>query len=188
MHSHIRLLLHYCLSVLVLGTVATASAQAQQFPVRRAGLWELTITRDDGKLPPQVMQQCTDAKTDRLMNPFGGDVTAGLCPGHDFRKAGKTLVITATCKIGPMKVLSHGIVSGDFDSNYTVKVTSKVEGAPAFARALVAGSTTIHARWTGACKPKQRPGDIVMADGRTMNIRDIKKVLGGAGMPGSRAK
>jgi hypothetical protein len=167
MHFDIRSRVHCGLGILMLGTAAT---------------------RDDGKIPPQVMQHCTDAKTDRLMNAFSGDMTAGLCSGHDVRKAGQTLLITANCKVGPIKVLSHSVVSGDFHSNYTVKVTSKMEGGPAFARALVAGSTTIKARWSGACRSGQRPGDIVMADGRTINIRELRKMLGGGRAPGPAAK
>jgi hypothetical protein len=79
-----------------------------------------------------------------------------------------------------MKSTSQSVVTGDFSSNYTVKVTSKIEGLPAGAQDAAGGSTTIQARWVGACKSGQRPGDIVMADGKTMNIRDLRKLMDGA--------
>ena len=91
---------------------------------------------------------------------------------------GTTIVINATCQIGPMKSTSQSVVTGDFNSNYAVKVTSKLEGVPAAAQGA-GGTTTIQARWIGACKPDQRPGDIVMANGQTMNIRDLRKMMGG---------
>jgi hypothetical protein len=165
------------LRVFALVTVGISSAGAQEFPIRRAGLWEVTINREG--VPPQVMQQCTDAKTDRLMTAYGSGIGAELCSKQEMRKVGATLVIDATCKIGPMTAISQSVVSGDFNSNYTVTVTSKVQGVPAAAAALAGGATTIRARWVGACKPGQRPGDIVMPGGKTMNIDELKKMLDG---------
>jgi len=163
--------------VLILGSVCASSAAAQDLPIRRAGLWEITITKDG--IPPQVMQQCTDAETDKLMNAFSGGMGAELCSKQQIRKVGGTLVIDATCKIGPMTSVSQSVVSGNFNSNYTVKVTSKIEGVPAAVQSMAGGVTTIQARWVGACTAGQKPGDIVMPGGKTMNIRELKKMMGG---------
>ena len=145
--------------------------------MRRAGLWEVTINHDGGKMPAQTMQQCTDAETDKLMNAFGGALSADMCSKQEVKKVGATLVISATCQVGPMKSTSQSVVTGDFTSNYTVKVTSKIEGLPAGAQDAAGGTTTIQARWVGACKAGQRPGDITMANGQTMNIRDLRKMM-----------
>ena len=163
-------------SVLALAACAS-SAAAQEIPTRRAGLWEVTINHDGKNTPPQTMQQCTDAETDKLMNAFGGALSADMCTKQEIKKVGATLVITATCQVGPMKSTSQSVVTGDFTSNYTVKVTSKIEGLPAGAQDAAGGTTTIQARWVGACKAGQRPGDIVMANGQTMNIRDLRKMM-----------
>ena len=168
-------------AVSIFALVACASsAAAQEIPTRRAGLWDVTINHDGKNTPPQTMQQCTDAETDKLMNAFGGALSADMCTKQDVRKVGATLVISATCQVGPMKSTSESVVSGDFSSNYTVKVTSKIEGLPASAKEAIGGTTTIQARWVGACKPGQRPGDIVMANGQTMNIRDLRKAMDSA--------
>ncbi len=34
---------------------------------------------------------------------------------------------------------------------------------------------TIEAKWLGACEAGQRPGDVIMSNGRTMNILDLPK-------------
>ncbi len=174
--------MRFAISVLALAACAS-SAVAQEIPTRRAGLWEVTITHDGRKTPPQTMQQCTDAEADKLMNAFGGAISADMCSKQDIKKVGATLVINATCQIGPMKSTSQSIVTGDFTSNYTVKVTSKLEGVPAAAQEAAGGTTTIQARWVGACKPGQRPGDIMMPNGQTMNIRDLRKLMDGKGAP-----
>ena len=40
--------------------------------------------------------------------------------------------------------------------------------------------TTIEAKWLGACKPDQKPGDIVMPGGFKLNIKDARKAEGPA--------
>ena len=37
---------------------------------------------------------------------------------------------------------------------------------------------TLQAKWLGACKADQRPGDIVMPGGFKMNITDMEKLKG----------
>jgi hypothetical protein len=166
---------------LVFASVLASNAQAQDMPPRRAGLWEIRMTDETGKTPPQVMQQCIDAATDRMMQNFGSSLGAEMCSKQEVKKVGATLVINAECQVGPMKSRSQSVVSGDFNSSYTVRVTTKVDGLPPAAAAMAGGTRIIQATWTGACKPNQRPGDMVMPDGRTMNILELKKMMGGAG-------
>ena len=37
-------------------------------------------------------------------------------------------------------------------------------------------TTTIEAKWVGACKADQKPGDIVMPGGMKMNIMELDKL------------
>jgi Protein of unknown function (DUF3617) len=138
----------------------------------------MTITHEGGrKLPPQTMQHCTDAATDKMMRDMGSSLAAGMCQTRDIRRVGGTYVVDATCHIGPMTLHSHSVISGDFGSAYTIRVTSKAEGGPPAARGMMGGTMVTQARWVGACKAGQKPGDIIMANGRTMNVRDLKNKL-----------
>ena len=166
--------------VLIFVCIFVGSAGAQDLPSRRAGLWEITMTEEGKKAAPQLMQQCIDAKTDQMMQNFGSSLGAEMCSKQEVKKVGATIVIDAECQMGPMRSVSHSVVSGDFNSNYTVRVTTRMEGLPAAAQAMAGGTRVIQARWTGACTPEQRPGDMVLPDGRTMNIMDMKKMMGGA--------
>ena len=80
------------------------------------------------------------------------------------------------CAVAGMSITSHSEITGDFNSAYTVKSTSHSERGPA----TVArdSTTTIEAKWLGACKPDQKPGDIVMPGGIKMNIKDMEKLKG----------
>ena len=69
---------------------------------------------------------------------------------------------------------SHSEIIGDFNSAYTVKTTSHSEGGPAATKGD--HETMIEAKWLGACKPDQKPGDIVMPGGLKMNLKDMDKL------------
>jgi hypothetical protein len=36
---------------------------------------------------------------------------------------------------------------------------------------------TIEAKWLNACKPDQKPGDMIMANGRKINIVDMQNMI-----------
>src|SRR5579871_3588446 len=119
------------LSAAVLILVGAAPAAAIDMPARKPGLWELKMTFEGRSLPPQTMQHCVDAETDKLMNNVGGGMQQNACSKQDVQKVGNTLVVDSVCKIGSATTTSHAIVTGDFNSAYTVKVTSKRDGAAA---------------------------------------------------------
>ncbi|MGH6771802.1 MAG: DUF3617 domain-containing protein [Xanthobacteraceae bacterium] len=170
-----------CLSLAAFSLAAISPAAALDLPARKPGLWELRTTHEGRNTPPQTMHQCIDAATDKMMSAMGGAMAASMCQSQNIRQVGGTFVIDATCKIGPMTTISRSVASGDFNSAYSVRVTSKVEGVPAQMQAMVGGNTVIEAKWVSACKQGQKPGDIIMADGKTMNIKNLEKMMSGAG-------
>ena len=54
---------------------------------------------------------------------------------------------------------------------------SKQEG-PAIPGMPAERTITIDAKWVGACKADQKPGDIMMPGGMKMNIKDMEKLKG----------
>ena len=152
-------------------------AAALDLPARKPGLWEIKMTMEGRNLPPQTTLHCIDAETDKLMNSIGGSMSQ--CSKQDVTKVGSTIVVNSVCNIGPITSTSHGVVSGDFNSAYSVKVTSKREGGRAIPGMPEGGTTnmTIDAKWMGACAADQKPGDMIMAGGRKVNIRDMQNLL-----------
>ena len=68
--------------------------------------------------------------------------------------------------------MSAGEIVGDFNSAYTMKVSTKSSGK------IPDAVTTMEAKWMGACKADQKPGDIVMPGGMKMNIKDMQAMKG----------
>ena len=112
---------------LALAFIATP-ATAQDMPARKAGLWEMTMTFEGRGAPPQTMQQCIDAATDKAMQDMSQGMRGQSCSKREVKKVGNTIVFDSVCSMGAGTTTSHGVVSGDFNSAYTVKVNSKREG------------------------------------------------------------
>jgi Protein of unknown function (DUF3617) len=169
----------HAFSIAALCVVAGAPARALDLPARKVGLWEVKMAFEGRNLPPQVVQQCIDAATDKMMSAFGSNLSQGMCSKQDVQKVGNTLVIDSVCQIAGMTTTSHGVVSGDFNSSYTVKMTSTRTGGPAIPGMPADGKSdmTIEAKWLSACKPDQKPGDMIMADGRKINIVDVQIMM-----------
>ena len=167
--------------VLVLIAAATP-ALAQDLPTRKPGLWEMKMVFEGRNLPAQQMRQCTDQATDKLMHANFGGMAQDICPDKNIQRSGNTITVDATCKFGggAMTTISHSVITGSFDSGYTVKVTSKKMGGPPIPGAGPDGETrmTIEAKYLGACEAGQKPGDIIMSNGMTMNVKDMPKVPG----------
>src|SRR5215471_15610123 len=160
--------------------LCAAPATALDLPARKAGLWEIKMAFEGRNLPAQSVEHCIDAETDKQMNSLGGNMRQDMCSKQDVQKSGDTIVVDSVCKIGPATTTSHAVVSGDFNSAYTVKVTSKREGGPAVPGMPAEGTSnmTIEAKWLGACKADQKPGDMIIA-GRKINIRDMQNMIPG---------
>ena len=165
----------FWVAVGVLALVPALDARAVEMPVRKAGLWEMKIVRTGSPLPEMTMQHCTDASTDKEMNNSIAPAAKQMCSKQDIRKTAAGFVSDSVCGVAGMSITSHAEIVGDFNAAYTVKSTSHSEGGPAGVRDT---TTTIEAKWLGACKPDQKPGDIVMPGGMKMNIKDMEKLKG----------
>lgn len=169
------------LAITVFATTALpTAASAAEMPTRKAGLWEMKMTFEGRKLPPQAMQHCVDAKTDKLMNSQFGGMTKEACSKQDMQVSGNTITMDSVCKFGQGTSTSHSVITGSFDQAYTAKVTSTREGGPQRPGVAAGQPTnmTIEAKWLGPCKADQKPGDIVMANGMKMNVLEMPSIPG----------
>jgi hypothetical protein len=165
----------------LLAAVLTAAtpAFALDLPTRKAGLWEIKMEfQGHSRLPMQTMKQCTDATSDKLMTyNFGGSAQKN-CQKQDISHSGNSIVIDSICVFGGATTTSHAVVNGDFNSAYTVEVTSHRDGGRPIPGVAPGGHEThmkIAAQWVGACAAGQRPGDVIMSNGMTMNVLDMQK-------------
>jgi Protein of unknown function (DUF3617) len=171
------------LGLCLLVAVPADRAGADDLPIRKAGLWEIKMARTGSPLPDMTMQHCTDETTDKDMNNMVSPMAKQICSKQDVQKTATGYVSDSLCSVAGVSIASHSEINGDFNSAYTVTTTSHSDlgnkGAP---RDTV---TKIEAKWLGACKPDQKPGDIVMPGGGfKLNVKDMDKLK--ALLPGGK--
>ncbi len=162
---------------LTAGTLAPAVAAGIDLPARKAGQWEIRMAIAAGR-PPMTIQMCLDAATDRAMMAAGLSASKGTCTNQKMTRSGNTIVSDSTCKIGRMTVVSHAVVTGDFQSAYTVKVESKTTGGVS----AINGSHVItqDVRWVSpTCGNGLKPGEMLMPGGMKVDVVKMLKSPGG---------
>jgi hypothetical protein len=82
------------------------------------------------------------------------------------------------CTVGGKPATAHSVVSGSFDSAYTMTVTAESPELPGGKIVM-----WMDAKWLGPCAADQKPGDIVLSNGSRMNILDIRKYAAPAPEP-----
>jgi hypothetical protein len=169
-----RRLISVCLGYCLLSWLPASGAAADQLPVRKPGLWEMKVVKTGSSLPDMTMQHCTDETTDKDMSNMVSPMAKQSCSKQDVQKTATGYVGDSVCTLAGVSVTSHSEINGDFNSGYTVKTTAHVERAGKPLDTV----TTIEAKWLGACKADQKPGDIVMPGGFKMNIKDADKLKG----------
>ena len=164
-------------ATLFLAVIFATPVLAAELPSRKPGLWEMETTLPNPKIPKQVIRQCVDTATDEMMQSRAQSMGSQReCSKRDIQKSASSITIDSTCTVAGKSRTSHAVITGSFDSGYTMTVTSQSEGAPE------AMTITIAAKWIGPCAADQKPGDIIMANGMKMNIMDAQKL----GAPGIR--
>lgn len=148
------------------------AAQALDMPKRKSGLWEIK-TSGEG-MPGQTIQQCVDAASDQLLAQRAGGMGKQQCSKNDVSKQGNKMVVDSVCKFGQTTSTTHAEFSGDFESAYKADMATKFD-PPLMGRAT--SNSTIEARWTGPCKPGQKPGDMIMPGMGNINLNDMLKNL-----------
>jgi Protein of unknown function (DUF3617) len=171
-----RQLVSFCFAACLAASLSVLEARAVEMPLRKAGLWEMKLARPSSQLPELTMQHCTDETTDKEMATSFSPMSKQTCSKRDIQQTATGYVTDSVCSVAGVSLTSHSEVTGDFNSAYTVKITSHSErpvgGMPPDS------TTTVEAKWLGACKGDEKPGDIVMPGGFKLNVKDAEKLKG----------
>ena len=151
-----------------LALIGTTAANAAELPTRKAGLWEINMSFSNRA--GQNVQQCIDASTDAMLQSSAGPFAQAACSKRDIQRTGDGFVMDSTCTVAGKTATAHSVITGSFDSAYTMKVTAEGELLPGGKMTM-----TMEGKWLGACTADQRPGDIIMGNGVKINIPDMQK-------------
>jgi hypothetical protein len=167
------------LSAVAACMAAAMPAFAVDFPARKPGLWEIQTgsggSEGAGKSAGHTMQQCIDAASDKALREMGQGMGKDLCSKQELKLESGRLVMDSVCKIGNTTATSHAVMTGDFSSTYRMESKSSYS-PPLMGR--TEGTAVMEAKWIGPCKPDQKPGDMVMANGMKMNVLEMAGARG----------
>jgi len=160
-------------AVRVFGGTACGTALAQDFPPRKAGLWQVDMTMAGGQMPPQQMKMCIDATTDAEMHKMGMNASQGMCTPPTIARSGSTVTVDAACKMGETQTTTHAVTKFTGETAYHTDATTK------FNPPMMGQSESVitqDAKWSGPCPSDMQAGDVMLGNGMKMNI---KQMLGG---------
>lgn len=174
-----------CAAFALLLALGALPALAQDFPRLKPGLWEMDRALDrppasaGAPAPPSTSRttMCLDESVERDMFGMAMGEMNGRCSKHDFKLAGNRMTGDLVCDLGGTTMHSKSVMVLDGDRAYRTEIDTTYD-PPFMGRSQ--SKTVLTARNIGPCKPGQRPGDFVMPNGRTMNMRDIMNGARGA--------
>ncbi|WP_109124104.1 DUF3617 family protein [Dyella sp. C11] len=170
MSSRCRWLL--AVSLLGLAGVAVAQDIPANMPKRKPGLWEMQTSGMGGQ--SQTTKFCLDADTDTAMYKMGTHMSGQMCSKFNIQADGSKVTTDAACKLntpnGAVNMTSHSETTYQGDTSYSTQGHIKYEPA-------IMGHSdmdvTSSGRWVGQCEAGQKPGDMVLPNGQTINIKDM---------------
>ena len=159
------------LLVLACGALLPLAAAAQEYPKLKPGLWELTRS-SDRPTPPGGMRMtiCMDEPLQREMWDMGVGAMKGMCSKTDFHLSGGKGNADFVCNMGGTTMHSRSSMTVTGDTGYRTEVDTTFDPP---LNGMAKSHSTVDARYTGACRAGQRPGDMVLPNGQTVNIRDM---------------
>lgn len=149
---------------------AVAKAGPVEKPKLKAGYWTQKISSQGST---QEIRLCLDEPTAAKMNFWGSQTTAEACAKYDILPTAGGWTFESECTMGGMTTVTKGVITGDINSNYTVKSTSTTTGSQ-MAQANGTRETEITAVRADQCPAGMKAGDMSMPGGITMNLSQIE--------------
>jgi hypothetical protein len=152
-------------------SAAAAAAAADEFPKLKAGLWQINMTSGKGEgRPARVSTMCLDDSVQREMYRMSTGMAAGMCSKHELKVTGNKVTTLANCDLGITKMESQAVMTLSGNTAYHTEARATFDPPLNGAREQ---STVIDGKHIGACKPGQRPGDMTLPGGQTVNVRQM---------------
>lgn len=102
---------------------------APRLPERKAGLWELKTTMDEGLGPKdQTLKICIDAAMERNTVLASAVEHQTQCTKYDVKTEGDATVVEMSCQFASRHVKSRTEMTGDFQTALNVKIESTTSG------------------------------------------------------------
>ncbi len=111
-------------------------------PERKAGMWELKTTMDEGNGPiDQTMKICIDESMEKNTVIASVAEHKTNCETYTINSANGATTVEADCMFNKRKVVSTTTMSGDFKAAFDIKIVSKTTDPSDKAQSIVINRT-----------------------------------------------
>lgn len=156
---------------LLLAATSVALMAQSDFPKRKAGLWEVTMTLPSSRTAMPSAKMCIDAATDAELLKTGTSMSRSACSKHEVHVSGKVVTIDAVCTIAA-NTTSTTHTTTTFTSDTAYHTDAKTHYDPPF-MGRSDSTVTQDGKWAGACPADMQPGDMLLPSGVKMNVKNL---------------
>jgi Protein of unknown function (DUF3617) len=146
-------------ALLLMSASACGVVLGDEFPPRKAGLWQIDMAMPGGQLPRSIWKMSTDAATDAEIYWLGMSASQGMCNAPDIHRSGSTVTVGLVCTMGPSKATTQEVTRFTGDTAYHIDANTKFDPPMSGRDAL---AMTQDAKWAGPCPADVVPGDMLM--------------------------
>lgn len=147
-------------------------ALAEELPPMKAGLWETVMT--EGGRSTTTKHCMGDQASIREVLETTKSLMQGMCEQSEITKSGDSYISKFNCNMGVTKLEVASVITGDFNSEYTV-TTKSTMNPPLMGNSGSSSSGT--SKYQGACPSDMKPGDIIMDNGKKMNTMEMSQKM-----------
>jgi hypothetical protein len=158
----------------VAASVTAASAQEATLPARKAGMWELKTSMDEGRGPrEQSMKICIDASMEANTVQASLSEHKQNCEKYNIKKDGDKTVVDMTCSFNGRHVESLTEMEGDFSKVFKIKISSTTSDTREATQQTVTVKRIIlqDGTYLGESCGDLRPGEALSADGSKILVQ-----------------
>ena len=158
--------------VVVFGGLAMAEGAAE-LPQRKAGLWELKTTMDEGGKGPrdEALTICVEAEMERNTVRASLEEHKSSCTKYDVSRQGDVTKVDAACDFNGRHVDSVTEMSGDFQTAMLVKIESTTSGMEKNQSITVKRTITQNGKYLGESCGDLQPGEAKSPDGTKVMVQ-----------------
>jgi hypothetical protein len=169
-----RLLLPVCISLATIVPAASlATAEPLSLPTRKAGLWQLKTSMDEGNGPrEQIMKMCISDEMERNTVAASMAEHQTHCTAYNIKPGESSTTVEADCVFSTRKVVSTTTMTGDFKTAFDVKIESTTSDPTAKQQSIVVKRTILQqGKYLSDTCGDLKPGEAESADGQRMMVQ-----------------
>jgi Protein of unknown function (DUF3617) len=163
----------FAIALIVQALPAYADDAIQTLPTRKAGIWELKTTMDEGNGPrDQTIKMCIDAEMEK--NTVAASIAEhkSSCETYKIGVSGGTTTVEGDCQFNKRKVVSTTTMTGDFKTTFDIKIESRTSDPKDNTQTIVVKRTiTQSGKYLGESCGDLKSGEAEGPDGKKVMVQ-----------------